>query len=70
MSITTISVVGGFIISALTIVGSVLGNYYTKKKEMEIIIEKSLQCKMFLGSHLNTLKKPRSVRKDLGFLYG
>jgi hypothetical protein len=35
MSITTISVLGGFIVSALTIVGSVWGNYYTKKKEME-----------------------------------
>jgi hypothetical protein len=46
MSITTISVIGGFIVSALTIVGSVWGNYYTKKKE----IEKEITLKVFENS--------------------
>lgn len=35
MSISTISVIGGLAFSAITIISTVWGNYYTKKKEQE-----------------------------------
>jgi hypothetical protein len=35
MDVSTISVIGGLAVSAITVLSTVWGNYYTKKKEQE-----------------------------------
>jgi hypothetical protein len=58
LNLTTISVLGGFVVSGLTIVGSIWGNYYGKKKE----IEKEITLKVLEHSY-----KEYEFRTDLAF---